>query len=69
MSARITGLRILKDYRNYKAFAEDNDLNPSVYWEWETGYNITWKNIKRLCKIHKISIKEFFSEGFDRALK
>ena len=68
MSARITGLRIQKGYTNHEAFAEENEITKSQYWKWESGYNITWKTIKRICSIHKIKIKEFFSEGFDNAL-
>ena len=62
---RFKQLRVKKGYTSYETFAIDNGLSRMQYWRIEKGTsNLTIKSITALLRIHKITIKEFFSEGF-----
>jgi len=62
---KIKQLRIDKGYTSYENFAYENDLSRVQYWRMEKGVNFTIHYFLRILEIHKMSLKEFFSEGFD----
>jgi transcriptional regulator with XRE-family HTH domain len=62
---RLKEIRISKGYSNYENFAFENNIGRSQYGKYELGANILFDTLFRIIKIFDISIKEFFSEGFD----
>jgi transcriptional regulator with XRE-family HTH domain len=65
LGKRLQQLRIKKGYTNYEIFAYDHDIGRAQYGSYESGRNIQFDTLLKLIKLHKISIKDFFSEGFD----
>jgi transcriptional regulator with XRE-family HTH domain len=62
---KIKQLRIDKGYTSYENFAYENDLSRVQYWRMEKGVNFTINYFLKILEIHKLSLNEFFSEGFD----
>lgn len=54
-------LRQKSGYKSAEQFSYDNDLNRTAYWRWENGENMTMKSFLKLCNIHNIRPKDFFS--------
>lgn len=62
---RFRELRVKKGYTSYETFAIEHGLSRMQYWRIEKGTaNLTIKSITAILKIHNISLKDFFSEGF-----
>lgn len=62
---RLRQLRKDAGYTSQMTFAFEKGFNPPQYNKWERGEDIKLSNISRLCEALKISIPEFFAEGFD----
>ncbi len=63
---RLRKLRIKQGYTSLERFAFDNEISRSLYSDYESGKgNITLKNLVKLTEALDISLKDFFSEGFD----
>mgnify|MGYP000461587565 CR=1 FL=1 len=62
---RLKQLRKAKGFSNYEQFAYTYELSRAQYGRYEKGANISFKTLLKIIEIHKISIKEFFAEGFD----
>jgi len=62
---KIKQLRIDKGYTSYENFAYENDLSRVQYWRMEKGVNFTINYFLKILEIHKMSLKEFFNEGFE----
>ena len=63
---RLKQIRIQKGYKSYEAFAIEYGLGRMQYWKIEKGEtNITMRTLLRVLEIHQMSIKKFFSEGFE----
>lgn len=63
---RLKALRLKRGYTSLERFAFDNELSRVLYSNYESGKgNITFKNLLKVTKALNISLKEFFSEGFD----
>lgn len=62
---RLKQLRIKKGYTNYEYFAFENGIGRAQYGKYETGGNIRFDTLVKIIKIHGMTVKEFFSEGFD----
>lgn len=65
LGKRIKELRIKKGYTNYEYFAFENEIGRAQYGKYETGGNIQFDTLIRIIKALDISVKDFFSEGFD----
>lgn len=65
LGERIKELRIKNGYKNYEYFAYENNIGRSQYGKYETGVNIRFDTLVKIIKIHGITIKEFFAEGFE----
>jgi transcriptional regulator with XRE-family HTH domain len=62
---RLQYLRVKNGYGSYEDFAIKNDLSRMQYWRIEKGKtNLTFRSLIVLLKIHKISLKDFFSDNF-----
>lgn len=63
---RLKTVRIKKGYTSVERFAFDNELSRVLYSNYENGTgNITYKNLLKVTKALDISLKDFFSEGFE----
>ena len=65
LAKRIKQLRINAGFTSGETFAYDNDWSRSSYSRMERGEDVRFLTLIRLCKIHKITVEQFFSEGFD----
>ena len=62
IAKKLKQLRINKGYKSYETFALDNELDRKQYWRIENGSNITLATLLKILKIHRISLKRFFSD-------
>lgn len=63
---RMRELRLKAGHTAVERFAYENDFSRMLYSNWETGRgNITHKNLVKVCAALGVSLKEFFSKGFD----
>jgi transcriptional regulator with XRE-family HTH domain len=62
IAEKIKQLRIDKGYTSYENFAYENDLSRVQYWRMERGTNFTIDYLLKILEIHKLSLKEFFSD-------
>jgi len=65
LGERIRTLRIKKGYNNYESFAYEHDIARAQYGKYEQGENLTYASLLKVIKALEVSVKEFFSEGFD----
>ena len=65
LGERLKELRIKGGYTNYEYFAYENNLGRSQYGKYETGGNIQFNTLVKIIKIHGMTLKDFFSEGFE----
>jgi len=62
---RIKEVRKEKGYANYEQFAFDNELPRAQYGRYEKGQDLRFSSLVKVLKAMDISLKEFFSTGFD----
>ena len=62
IAEKIKQLRIDKGYTSYENFAYENDLSRVQYWRMERGTNFTIDYLLKILEVHKLSLKEFFSD-------
>jgi transcriptional regulator with XRE-family HTH domain len=62
---RIKEVRKEKGYANYEQFAFDNELHRAQYGRYEKGQDLRFSSLVKVLKAMDISLKEFFSTGFD----
>lgn len=65
LAARIRQLRIKKGYTNYESFAFENDIARAQYGKYEKGEDLRYSSLLKVIKALGVSVKEFFSEGFE----
>ncbi len=63
---RIRELRIDKGYSSQESFAYDANIPRAQYGRYEAGTNITILSLNKIIKFHKITLEEFFSQGFEK---
>ena len=62
---RIKQLRLKKGYTSYEIFAFENGINRAQFGRYERGEDLRYSSLLKVCEALDISIKDFFSEGFD----
>jgi len=62
---RLRYYRKLKGYSNYEHLAYDLDISRSQYGKYENGGNIKLSTLITILDALNVSLKDFFSEGFD----
>lgn len=62
---RLRFFRKLKGFSNYEHFAYEVDISRSQYGKYENGGNIKLSTLIKILNFLGVSLKEFFSEGFD----
>lgn len=65
LGKKIRALRIKKGYTNAEFFAYDHRINRSQYGKYERGEDLRFSSLLRILEIHNLTLKEFFSDGFD----
>ena len=65
LGTRIKALRKKKGYSNYEFFAYENGISRSQYGKYEQGSDMQFSSLVRLIEMHGMTVKEFFSEGFE----
>lgn len=65
MAERLKSLRKKKGYSNMDIFAYEHGFGRAQYGRYENGQDLRYTTIVRLANCFEMSIKEFFSEGFD----
>jgi transcriptional regulator with XRE-family HTH domain len=65
LGKRIKGLRKKKGFTNYEFFAYENRIGRSQYGKYEQGVDMQFSSILKLIELHGITVKEFFSQGFE----
>ena len=65
LGERIKQLRIAKGYDSYEFFAYDHKISRSQYGRYERGEDLRFSSLLKVLKALDISLKDFFSEGFD----
>jgi transcriptional regulator with XRE-family HTH domain len=66
LGKRLKKFRIDRGYTNYEHFAFDNGIGRAQYGKYETGGNIQFDTLVKLLNSLDVTLKEFFSEGFDQ---
>jgi len=64
LGARIRELRVAAGFSSAEKFAYANDLSRVSYTKCETGSNMTYMSLRKILKVHKITVQEFFNKGF-----
>lgn len=62
---RIKTLRKQKGYRSYEIFAYEHNIHRSQWGKYEKGANLNFVTLVKVTAMLGVSLKEFFSEGFD----
>lgn len=62
---RMKQLRVSKGYTSYETFAYEHDIPRAQYGRYENGEDLKYSSLLKVTKALGISIKDFFSEGFD----
>jgi transcriptional regulator with XRE-family HTH domain len=62
---RLKYFRKKAGYSNYEYFAYENNFSRPQYGKYEAGANIQLNTLMKILKALNVSLKEFFSEGFD----
>jgi transcriptional regulator with XRE-family HTH domain len=65
LGKRLKQLRKEKGFTNYEFFAYENRIGRSQYGKYEQGVDMQFSSILKLVEMHGMTIKEFFSEGFE----
>ena len=65
LASRIKSLREQKGYTNYERFANAKDLPRAQVGRYEKGQDIRFTSLTKITKAIDISLKDFFSEGFE----
>ena len=65
LGKRIKKLRKEKGFTNYEFFAYENRIGRSQYGKYEQGVDMQFSSVLKLIEMHGLSVKEFFSEGFE----
>lgn len=65
LGERIRSLRMKAGYSNYENFAFEHDIPRAQFGRYERGEDLRYSSLLRICEALNISVKEFFSEGFD----
>jgi transcriptional regulator with XRE-family HTH domain len=65
LGERLKYFRKLKGYTNYEHLANDLNISRTQYGKYEAGGNIKFSTLIKITNHLKVSLKDFFSEGFN----
>ncbi len=58
-------IRLAKGHTNYEGFAYENNIPRPQYGRYERGEDLKFSSLLKVLKGFDMSLKEFFSEGFE----
>ena len=64
LAKRIKDLRKKAGYTSYESFAYEHNITRSQWGRYERGEDIRFSSLAKVCHVLKISLEDFFSEGF-----
>lgn len=64
LAKRIKDLRKKAGYTSYESFAYEHNITRSQWGRYERGEDIRFSSLIKVCNVFKISLEDFFSEGF-----
>lgn len=62
IASKLKQMRIDAGFTSYENFANAKDLDRKQYWRIENGANITISTLIKVLELHKVSMKDFFSD-------
>lgn len=62
IASKIKKMRIDAGFKSYESFANAKDIDIKQYWRVENRSNLTLRTLIKVLKLHKITLKEFFSD-------
>jgi transcriptional regulator with XRE-family HTH domain len=65
LGGRIKDLRVKAGYTSHEKFANEIDISRAQYWSYEQGTNMNFLTLVKILNFHKISLEDFFEEGFE----
>jgi transcriptional regulator with XRE-family HTH domain len=65
LGERIRALRIAQGFTSAEAFANERGIARAQYGKFENGKNLHYSNLLRVVQALRVSLREFYSEGFD----
>jgi len=65
LGEQIKALRIAQGFSSAEAFANERGLNRAQYGKFEKGKNLHYSNLLKVVQALRVSLREFYSEGFD----
>lgn len=65
LGKRIKQLRIAKGYSSYEYFAYENEISRAQYGRYEKGEDLRFSTLAKVINALGITMKDFFSEGFE----
>ena len=66
LAQRIKELRLKKGYQSYENFAYDHGIARAQFGRYESGKDdLRYSSLVKVIKALDISLRDFFSEGFD----
>lgn len=60
VGARLKALRLQRGFSSYEHFANENDINRSLYGRYERGADMRISTLVKLCKALDITPEDFF---------
>lgn len=65
MGNRIKNLRIKAGYTSYEYFAYEHEIPRAQFGRYEQGQDLRFSSLVKVVNAFGMTMKEFFSEGFD----
>jgi DNA-binding XRE family transcriptional regulator len=65
LGQRFKAIRISKGYSSHERFANEHNISRAQYAKYEKGKDIQFSTMLRIIEAFGMSLKDFFSEGFD----
>ncbi len=65
IGARIRQLRIQAGYTSYETFANEHDVHRVQWGRYESGQDMYSSTLVKVTRLLGVTLKEFFSEGFE----
>jgi transcriptional regulator with XRE-family HTH domain len=64
LGKRIKDLRVKAGYSSYEYFAYEHNISRAQMGRYENGQDLRFSSLIKLTNAFKITLEEFFSEGF-----
>ena len=65
LAKRLKEVRKERGFSNYEQFAFENEISRAQYGRYEKGHDIRFSSLMKILKAMNISLKDFFSKGFE----